>query len=636
MTNVRSYGGIDVCSLDVEPTTGALSLNLTAAIKAVIDASQAPAPVPSPAPAPVPAPVPSPAPAPAPAPVPAPAPSPAPTGGTHTVSAHVTDNAGIVWSASAEVGEDFTDPAIYAKLSDANGNEHPGLTAWLYADGCEVGACRFDNAYDYINCKLEVAYDGQPVTIPPSSKPDGTVDFWRGCRGPVIRYGVQAPVPTGADIDWSMLPSYAKEPQAPFDDSKYDFTFNGVGTSQYTNMGPGGERPDIGYMSQWNMGFICNQGPDDWAVVRRADDHDGVWPIFFCDPATGRIIDRTVYPDANFLGPQQQSGIKNNPIVPYGGTYDGTTLTPAPTPTWKSTGCAFTPNGAHLDSYACLSAMLTGAARDKDHLSFWGNFPLMEIGPQYTAHSGVVTSPQRRFAWCLRTMFFASYYSSDTDYFMTEVARNLAIANAVPQNQFGILDTYTAYAGSGESAGYKAIAPWMHNYLSITLDAVSNKLPEWKPFAAYIGGMCCGWFDHPWCMFGTLYDLMVHDPSGNLLPDLRTMLYYSLVDGVHGKWTDADANALLNATTVQEAHDLLSSHYTATGHPWPGQCVNGVSDLHGIDNAPDAYPATFIAAVVAAANAGTPGAPAALAYVQALPTKPDYSGNQKYHLIPRA
>ncbi len=560
---------------------------------------------------------------------------------THTVTATVTDGAGVQWTASATVGEDVFAPAMYAKFADADGNEHPGLTAWFYADGVEVGACRFDNAYDYINCTLGVTYDGEDVQTPPSSKDDGTVDFWRGCRNPITRYGTQAPVPTGADIDWSLLPSFAKEPQPQYDETHAsysgepaDYSFNGLGIASLTKMGAGGERSDIGYMSKWNMGFLVNQTADDWAIVRRADDWAGVWPVYFCEPQTGKIIDRTVYPEASFLPPAQSATYHNNPVVDYGGTYDGHTLTP-PASQWKSTGCPFVPNGAHLTSFALLSAMLTRTARDRDHASFWANFPLMEIGPTYTESGGVVHGAQRRFAWCLRNLFMAGYVSADEEYFKAETARNLTIANALPKNDFGIIDTLAGYAGEGAAAGYHGVAEWMQNYLAMTLDAVSYKLPEWKPFAQYVAKLALEWFEHPWVMFATHYTLMCKDPDDNLLTDFSQMLYYSLVDSAHGRWSDADANALLATTTVKDAYDLMVAQYESRGTAWTGQYSDGVSDFHGYVAAPDAYPAGFIAAVVAAHNAGAPGADAALTYVQSLPTKPDYSENQKYHLVPR-
>ena len=570
------------------------------------------------------------------------APPPPPKDGTHLVVVTVMDAAKRAWFAQAHVGDDPMVAAQYVKLTDAAGNEHAGLTAWFYADCVEVGACRADNAYDYINCRLEVTYDGAVIPHAPSSKPDGTVDFWRGPRNPPIGYGKQAPIPTGADIDWSLLPSYTKESQRLYDETHAgyhgeaaDYTFNGLGIASLAGMGSGGERSDIGYMSKWNVGFLVNQTADDWAVVRRADDWAGVWPIYFCDPSTGRILDRNVYPDANFLPPLQQSGIKKNPIVPYGGTYDGDKLTP-PASGWKSTGCAFKPNGAHLTSYALLSAMLTKTARDRDHASFWGNYPLMEIGPGYTESGGVVHGAQRRFAWCLRNIFMASYVSADCGYFLAETARNLPIAEALPQNDFGILTTALSYVGTGPSAGYRGVAEWMQNYLAMTLDAVSYKLPEWQPFARYVAKMALEWFKHPWAMLGTHYTLMCRDPSGHPMTDFSQMLYYSLVDRAHGKWTDADAKALFATTTVQDAYKVMLKQYASAGSQWSGKCVNGVSDFHGNITAPDSYPASFIAAVVAAANCGAPGADAALAYVQALPTKPEYTKNQKYHLVPRS
>lgn len=564
------------------------------------------------------------------------------TNGLHLVVVKVTDGAKKAWFARAYVGDDPKVPAKYVKLTDAEGNEHPGLTAWFYADGVDVGACRADNAYDYNNCMLLVTYDGAEVSHAPSSKADGTLDFWRGCRMPTTRYGVQASVPTGADIDWTLLPSYAIERQPLYNEAHAgyhgqaaDYSFNGIGIASLKAMGAGGERPDIGYMSQWNVGFLVNQTAADWAVVRRADDWAGVWPIYYCDPSTGRILDRNIYPGANFLPSVQQSGIKNNPVAEYGGTHVGNTLIP-PTSKWKTTGCPLKPNGAHLCSFALLSAMLTKTARDRDHASFWANYPLMEIGPKYTESGGVVHSSQRRFAWCLRNIFMAGFVSSDKDYFTAETSRNLTIANALPNNPFGIIDTATPYAGTGEAAGYRAMAPWMQNYLAMTLDAVSYKLPGWKPFAQYIARFPLEWFKHPWVMFGTHYDLMCKDPFGRRLTDFSQMLYYSLVDKLHGRWTVAEAKTLLATTTVQEAYNLLVSKYESAGKKWYGKCVNGVSDFHGYISSPDAYPAGFIAAVVAAHNAGAPGADAALAYVRALPTKPDYAKNQKYHLVPRS
>ena len=580
---------------------------------------------PSPAPSPSPTPAPSPAPA-APPVTPPPIPS---TAGAHLVTTKVTDNAGVVWSAKAGVGDDPTVDGIYAWLYNSAGEAHPGIAAYFYADGVDIGAVRADNAYDYVNCTLEITYDGVVVPHAPSSKADGTVDFWRGCRMPTTRYGTQV-VPTSADIDWTILPSYAKGTQTAFNDSKMDYKFNGLGCASTRAMGETGERDDIGYMSRWNMGFIINQSAADWAVVRRADDHAGVWPIYYCDPSTGRILNRHVYPNANTLPKAQASEIKNNPIVFYGGSYDGTKLTP-PTSLWQTTACPNVPNGAHLCSYALLSAMLTKTARDRDHASFWANWTLLEINPYYTASQGVALGPQRRFAWCLRSLFMASYVSSDTAYFAAETARNLPIAEAVPQNAFGIYPMAIVYTGTGLAAGHTGMATWMQSYMSITLDAVSFKLPEWKPFTQYISKLPLQWYNYPWRMMGTNYEFMC-SKDGVLLTDFSEMAYYSWVSS---GWTDAEAKAMLATTTVQEAYNVLVQQNANVKGNWTGKYANGVSDFHGYCYATDSYPATLCAAVVTALNCGVAGAPEAHAYNLALPTIPDYTTNQKYHLVPR-
>jgi hypothetical protein len=68
---------------------------------------------------------------------------------------------------------------------------------------------------------------------------------------------------------------------------------------------------------------------------------------------------------------------------------------------------------------------------------------------------------------------------------------------------------------------------------------------------------------------------------------------------------------------------------------WRGKIAGGVSDIIGPDRSPSASPAKGIAQVIGAYNCGTPGIQTAFSTIQALPTKPDYGANQKFHLVPR-
>src|SRR5574337_767387 len=367
---------------------------------------------------------------------------------THLIEVNVTDGTGRIYSANATVGNDPTKPFQYKPLTDSNGVAHRGLTAHFYEDCVEVSVTRADAAYDEMNCHLTVTYDGVSAAVPPSSFVDGHVDFWRGCRMPAIRYGKQMAYDPNL-IDWSVLPNYDRTPQTPYNESKSTYTFNGLGTTNQPAMGTTGERGEIGFLQQSNMAFLLEPNDQNWGVLRRCDDWAGQWSsVYYCDPVTGDILDVNTYPDACTLPLNQRAPHSNNPIAIYGGSYNGDVLTP-PIDGWRMSASPLAPNGGHLTSYCMLTPMVCPTARDKDHCAFWANWTRLEINPSYTLQRGCMVGSQRRAAWCLRSLFLASYYSSHTQYFADEVARNLTIANAVVQNPFGLLATDIAYGGEG-------------------------------------------------------------------------------------------------------------------------------------------------------------------------------------------
>lgn len=557
--------------------------------------------------------------------------------GAHLVVVKIADK-DHVWHAQAHVGDDPTVAAKVVRFTDAAGNPHRGLEAWFYADCVEAGATRLDNAYDYINCKsVTVTYDGQTVRVPLSSKDDGTFDFWRGCRCPAIRYGKQVSFDP-SKIDWSLFPSYALTPQAPWDDSKMDYSFNGLGCATTRAMGHGGSRPDVSYQPEWNMALLCNQTQEAWEVVRRAEDHIGGWGmVYVSDPDTGHIVNIHKYPGTTTLPQAQVHASKNNVLAPYAGSYDGDTLIPVKDGprSWRTTKSPMVPNGAHLTAYAMLAAMVTGTARDRDHASFWANWPLLEVGPQYTASGGVATGAQRRFAWCLRSMFMASYVSSDRQYFTDEVARNLPIAMAHATNPFGIYDVDTPYPrNKGDQDGYRGAATWMQFYLMTTIDAVWHKLPEWKPFADFLAGFIAECYKHPYSLVQTVYYIMVKNPDGTAMTDFTDMMRRGLIAN---EFTADEAKVIVSAATVEDAFNAVKAHYTKPDGTitWDGKCINGVADYRGAIHAGDSYPAMAGAATVCAANTGAPGTAKALAYWKALPTKPNFSRDGKFNFKPR-
>lgn len=566
-------------------------------------------------------------------------PPPAVGAGTHVAQASFTDKTKKTWYAAANVGDDLAAAGVWVHFADSDGNDHPGVSMMAYANGCEIGAMRCDNAFGYLNIPaLTVTYDGTHVDVV-SSKADGTFDFPRGCANAFIEYG--KPAPWSADnIDKTLLPNYAPGQQAPFDDSKKKYGFNGLGLASMPGMDSGGDRVDIGYLPTWVTAFLTNPCDATWAVMWRADKNDGAWPIFFRRADTGGILDINTYPGASMLS-YGQAVFTGNPIVAYGGDYDGDTLIPPvldpnglPAHT---TSCPNSPNIAHLTGYGFVSAMVTHSARDRDHASFWGNYVCIGENPSYFRSRGVVLNrPQRYFAWGLRSLFMAAYVSSDCDYFSKHVDDQLTLVNTVPQNPYGIADTFCR---GDASPGFDGYAMWMEDYVTTTLDAVAFKRPEWKPYAKYLASfvpqLLIDENGQPRSIapLATSYVWSYRKTGEAACLAIPDQYAATLLDS----WTTDEISAITTpGLTAQQVHDQIAAHYKRLNQGWAGQCVNGVCDFMQYVDAAGAYPALIRSRAAVAMSLGCDNADAAWAYCESLPTKPDFSKDWRFNLIPRA
>jgi hypothetical protein len=591
--------------------------------------------------APVDPPTSPPAPAPTPAPQPAPVlsmpPIPVNDNATHAIVASVEDGAGRLYSATATRGNDPTAKGEYKPLLAEDGTPHRVLHAMFRDDGVCVGVTSMLAATDELNCKLTVTYDGEPASVAPSSYKDGHYDFFRGCNNPPCRYGKQLE-PDAAMIDRSRLPSYDySTPQGTYDQSHCDWTFNGRGSATKAYMGDYGERPDIGFLMVAMMAWLLDPTPVNARLLQMTDDWAGAWDIYWRNPETGGIVDTVKYPGAHCM-PSAQLG--PNTIAAYQGSYNGDTLI-KPKSAWMVSACPNGPNGAHLASYGALSAMVCPADFNRDNLSMWANWPLLEVNPGYTVKSGVMMMAQRRAAWCLRSLFLASAYSNDADYFKSQMAKNLALANAIPKDEFGLWDVATVYAGAGSAKGALGLAVWMGNYVMEALDAICPTMPEWKPFAQQCGKFYALVGAMPQAPLMSLYVWIYKGTDGKIVRVLDTdgsvdvtasLLEMIRLSCITGGWTDAQAAAVVApGVTEQDVFNLIKQ----AAPYWTGKFSNGVSDFWGAWYSPDSYPAGDIAATIAAANVGTPGIDAALTRVQNLPQPPNYTGNRKYKHVPR-
>lgn len=601
---------------------------------------------------------------------------------THKVHAAFTDGAGVTWTFDTYVGTDPTQPGIYGGFVNSAGKMHPGVVGKAYADGFDCGAMRMDNGCDYLGCTLQVTYDGTPQTIPYSTASGvqglkagtpsyiyltgSTVNFWCGCCLPTIRYGTQVNW-SSANIDTSVMPAYATSAQQqPYNESPSNYTMNGYGCSTSINMNNPGERADIGYFGAWDVAFLSAPSDSTWAVVRRASDYSGNWAIHFLHPETGRIIRITDFPSANYLPPAQQGGIKNNPIVPYIGSFYGNQFF-SRTNNFDNSATPNVTSMEHPTGYAYLSAIVTRTARDLDHASFWANNSILGWNPKEYAVTYCQSGDPRAFAWNLRSVFLGAHYSSDTDYFMPQLTANRdfvlaqlnqtipVVGNMWAPNQYGLLPYQANYVWEYDSheptppnpdlLNMAGVSVWQHSYVMQTLDAVAYKDSAWIPFVQYIGGFYVAMTNSYLAPLGTTYKCMILlngeiVPGATVLEGLAKIFNYSVMMNAATATalgtTQAQADAMTNAgNTVTDTYNALVANNTTNNVPWLGECVNNVSDFMGGDpTAVFGYPSMWAMAVNAAANAGTPNAAAALSYVLNVPSPPNYTSN-KYHLGPR-
>jgi hypothetical protein len=183
-------------------------------------------------------------------------------------------------------------------------------------------------------------------------------------------------------------------------------------------------------------------------------------------------------------------------------------------------------------------------------------------------------------------------------------------------------------------AGSFGIQTWMQYYVSMVMDAIAYKRLEWRPFAKYIATLPMLFFTKPYATLGPVSDLFVKDPVGRM-PDSWDEILSTGIVYYYG-YTDAEARAMMNVTSAQDAYNIARAMYTRTGKAWAGKYENGVCDLHGNPLSVDGHTVDFTAAVVAAYNVGAAGSEEALRYIENLPTKPNFNVNQKYHLVPRS
>jgi len=545
--------------------------------------------------------------------------------GAHTAKVTVDPHDGHPLIAIARVGDDPTAPFVYLAPVDDTGKPSGMLTVHAYADGCHVGVVRLDTATDMTDCALTVEYDGVQVFHSDS------VNFPRGQWNNFIRYGKE---PAWKSVErHPCLPNYAwGESQAAYNDSGADYSFNGYGINKDASVPTTGERSAIGPVPQWDMPFVLQPSADTWALTRKAADTCFARQTVYCHPTTGEPVDIDQYPGITSFSRFQNSKPDQNPIPNYQGMWARGVFTKTPDTSWQTGWGARVSDNAHLTHFSRVAALATGSAHDLDALAFQANAPLLNMAPGYRAEHLLYQQQVRSLAWGLGYLFAASQVGRFTAYFKRQMDKQLAIIQSRSANPMYVYAFNHNYK-SDKLPGWSGGAAWQEDYVQMELDPVGFAMPEWHDVCFDHARIRALYFARdgklrPACIASTTYERMHIDPSGVWVDvdasDVTTMQAAG--------WPLADAQAFVATDDVNEAIALYTKN---TGYDGKVS-TSGMPDMPRNAASPDGYCSQMKTALVSAINYQVPGWEVCKQWLDEHPTNPDYSKNQKYHIVPRA
>jgi hypothetical protein len=278
-----------------------------------------------------------------------------------------------------------------------------------------------------------------------------------------------------------------------------------------------------------------------------------------------------------------------------------------------------------------VAALATGSAHDLDAVAFQANAPLLFMNPAYRAKSLMYQQQVRSLAWSVAYVFVASQVGRFTPYFKHQMDKQLAIIKAQPANpmyMYAFTHTYTAASMPGWSGG----SAWMEDYVQMVLDPIGFVKPEWHDVCYDHARIRALYFARngklrPACIASTLYTRLHVDPAGNWVDidasDIATLQ--------GAGWPLAEAQAFVATDDVSTAVAL----YAKNGKDTVKVSATGMPDMPSGTEGPDGYTSMLKMSLASAVNYRVPGWEVCKRWLDEHPTNPDYSGNQKYHVVYR-
>lgn len=332
------------------------------------------------------------------------------------------------------------------------------------------------------------------------------------------------------------------------------FTASFAGITIY--MPTTGERPDIGLLSDPCGVFMLGRGPGPMLAWAQCVTD---FPNFWVDAKTGKLIDLTVYPQADsYDSPGYQADkpyIWKGPKAPDG---------------YHKFGGNMVPQQAHyLDA-----AYLAGAAT-KDPILLKGVqagavFCVATDGAKSTPTAAIVSGERRGIAWGTAMIFKAARLTKDfedrgalpsTGFLGSDNFVNLSKSSAA---YYGALMTGPVQDTFGLCPGDTTVGPWQQNYwLTVLAFAMLTGRIEWLAFylksLGFAVGMYTGkgkWTGWPpgW---GTAYYIDTRDNNGTVYKDGGAMFAGFLKTELENVITAAGHGEVYAPQITQAQYDKL-------------------------------------------------------------------------------
>lgn len=552
-----------------------------------------------------------------------------------TYTAKASEVTGMDWY----VGPIMREKIVNVPFRDASGAPHPVLTAQfairVYSNGVSRTDVTVENtkAYTSVNDVVldTVAVSGPGFTY---TQAQGSTThfpwarfhkvFWNGATpaihvkhdaGYMIRSMMAPNYDQSVAFDQATLASWATMVQDPtkFGPMKFGRWMAYMPTT--------GGRSDIGLMPDSYVAYLLTMDKRAKDMMLAQADTAGSWSAHIRDDSPtsstfGLPMNVNNYPYATILGNQSDS------FNPNTGKYE---KLPALTTIANNSTINSSADSAHQPGIAYLPYLVTGDYYYLEELLFWAGFNAIRMNPAYRKNELALASPEqlRGQGWILRTLAEAAAITPDDhpykQLFLFQVESNMTDYNTTYTdgngNVLGCVGNDMSY--SVNSTTKNGLSPWQDDFFTSALGHVVEllNLDSSKRFLIWKSKFQISRLTDPAVCIqdAAPYSLAVR-------PDANSPWFTTIGDCY--KFTlPATTQALACGSAARLALDSYKNLQ-------PG-------DLGNYPDDPTGYPSQLQPGLAAAADSGNPNGLAAWRKFMARPTKPSYSVQPQFALVPR-